>query len=83
MCDRKRACAQADAAKEHVGVLSLDIDGRHAQAVQYVKDEATREGFDLGTPGEVILFALLTVETLMAARASFDVVPLGGKGAGK
>lgn len=73
MCDRRAACPERDAAKRHVGTWELHVDPTTAQNVQYIMDEAAREGVDLGDVGQVITFCIYTVANFIAARASFDL----------
>lgn len=76
MCT-KGDCRQARHAKKHVGEWLLTLDKDDAGNVQYVIDEAAREGIILANVGEVMLFCLLTVSRFMAARVSFTVNGMG------
>lgn len=78
MCDRKNRCEAADAAKRHVGEWALRLDANDAGNVQFIMDEAAREGIVLATVGEVLLFTVGTVANICAARASFTLTAEGG-----
>lgn len=82
MCDRKNRCEAATAAKEHVGEWCLPLDAQDAGNVQYVMDECAREGIALPDVPHVLIFCLMTVANICAARASFDLTDLTGRGAG-
>lgn len=73
MCDRKRACAEADRARRLVGEWLIRIGPKRAADLQFVRDEMKRAGLRPGDAGDVLLWCLTRTANELAGRAAFTL----------